>query len=192
MSTTPVRTKRWSRFEYERLVDLGAFHPGDRVELVAGELLVREPQGSPHATGVRAVEEALRAALGPGWEVRTQMPVALDDESEPEPDVIVAPGSFRDYRHAHPSRPVVLVEVSESSLDYDREDKGSLYARAHVPEYWIANLAERVLEVYREGGPDVRAVHGWAYRTKQTLGPDACITPLAAPAARIRVADLLP
>jgi Uma2 family endonuclease len=192
MSTTPARTKQWSRFEYERLVDLGAFQPGDHVELVAGELLVREPQGSPHATGVRAVEEALRAALGPGWEVRTQMPVALDDESEPEPDVIVAPGSFRDYSHTHPSRPVVLVEVADSSLDYDREDKGSLYARAHVPEYWIVNLVERVLEVYREDGPDVRAVHGWAYRTKQTLGPEACITPLVAPAACIRVADLLP
>lgn len=173
-------------------MDLGAFQPGDRIELVAGELLVREPQGSPHATGIRGVEEALRSALGPGWEVRTQMPVALDDESEPEPDVMVAPGSFRDYSHAHPSRPALLVEVAESSLAYDRRDKGSLYARARVPEYWIVNLEERVLEVYRESGPDVGAAHGWAYRAAQRLGPDEFVTPLAAPSARIRVADLLP
>ncbi|HUO63895.1 MAG TPA: Uma2 family endonuclease [Terriglobales bacterium] len=192
MSATSARTKRWSRLEYERLVELGAFQPGDRVELVAGELLVREPQGSPHATGIRAVEEALRSALGSGWEVRTQMPVALDDESEPEPDVIVAPGSFRDYSHAHPSRPALLVEVADSSLAYDREDKGSLYARARVPEYWIVNLEERVLEVYRESGPDAAAAHGWTYRTTQRLGPEDCVTPLAAPSARIRVADLLP
>jgi Uma2 family endonuclease len=192
VSTTPARTKRWSRLEYERLVDLGAFQPGDRVELVAGELLVREPQRSPHATGIRAVEEALRSALGPGWEIRTQMPVALDDESEPEPDVIVVPGSYRDYSHAHPSRPALLVEVAESSLAYDREDKGSLYARARVPEYWIVNLEERVLEVYRESGPDVGAAHGWSYRAAQRLGPEDCVTPLVVPSARIRVADLLP
>jgi Uma2 family endonuclease len=192
VSTTPARTKRWSRLEYERLVDLGAFQPGDRVELVAGELLVREPQGSPHATGIRAVEEALRSALGPGWEVRTQMPVALDDESEPEPDVIVVPGSYRDYSHAHPSRPALLVEVAESSLAYDRDDKGSLYARARVPEYWIVNLEERVLEVYRESGPDVGAAHGWSYCATQRLGPEDCVTPLVAPSARIRIADLLP
>src|SRR5229473_6313779 len=127
MDATPIPTKRWGRLQYERLVDRAVFQPGDRVELVGGQLVVREPQGSPHAVAVRLAEDVMRAAFGPGWEVRTQMPVALDDESEPEPDVIVAPGNFRDYGHAHPSRPVVLVEVAESSLDFDREDKGSLY-----------------------------------------------------------------
>src|SRR5215469_12924647 len=101
---TRVRAKRWSRLEYERLVHLGVFRPGERLELVGGALLVREPQGSPHATAIQAVQEALRGAHGPGWLIRTQMPVALDDESEPEPDVTVVPGSFRDYIHAHPSR----------------------------------------------------------------------------------------
>ena len=104
-----MRAKRWSRIEYERLVDLGVFRPGERLELVGGALLVREPQGSRHATAIQAVQEALRAALGPGWVIRTQMPVALDDESEPEPDVSAVPGSFRDYSHGHPSRPALLV-----------------------------------------------------------------------------------
>src|SRR5262249_55889207 len=117
------------------------------------------------------------------------MPVALDDESEPEPDVSVVPGSFRDYSHAHPSRPALPVEVAESSLDFDREDKGSLYARAGVPEYWIVNLAERVLEGYRESGP---AAYGWAYRQTVRLGPEHHVAPPVAPASRIRVSDLLP
>ena len=91
-----MRTKHWTRIEYERLVDLGVFEPGERLELIGGALLVREAQGSPHATAIHAVQEALRAVLGSGWVIRTQMPVALDDESEPEPDVAAARGSFCD------------------------------------------------------------------------------------------------
>ena len=192
MDGNAARTKRWRRLEYERLVDLGAFPPGDRLELVAGELLVHEPQGSPHATAIRSAQEALRAALGPGWEIRTQMPVALDDESEPEPDVTVVPGSFRDYSGAHPSRPALLIEVAESRLAFDREEKGSLYARAGVPDYWIVNLLDRVLEVYREASPDIRARHGWSYRAALSLGPKEHIAPLAVPSVRILVADVLP
>jgi Uma2 family endonuclease len=192
MSSSPARAKHWSRLEYERLVDLGVFQPGERLELVGGALLVREPQASPHATAIQAVQEALRAVLGPGWVIRTQMPIALDDESEPEPDVSVAPGSFRDYTHAHPSRPALLVEVAESSLAFDRRDKGSLYARALVPEYWIVNLLERVLEVYRQGEPEPRATYGWAYRHRERLEPEQHVTSMIAPDSRILVADLLP
>src|SRR5216684_5213006 len=129
MATPIVRTRRWSRVEYERLVDLGLFKPGEQLELLAGLLVVREPQNAPHATAVRAAQEALRRAFGPGWDVRSQLPVALDDDSEPEPDVAVVPGDPRDYRHAHPTRPVLVVEVALSRLGFDREHKGSLYAR---------------------------------------------------------------
>ena len=187
-----ARTKHWSRLEYERLVNLGAFHPEERVELVGGALMVREPQASPHSTAIRAVEEVLRTTLGAGWDIRTQMPIALDDESEPEPDVSVVPGTFRDYTHGHPSRPALLVEVSDSSLSFDRRDKGSLYARARVPEYWIVNLVERVLEVYRESEPEPRAAYGWAYHHRERLEPDQHVAPMIAPGSQIRVADLLP
>lgn len=192
MTRSPIRTKRWTRIEYDRLIDLGAFGPGDRLELLAGDLVVGEPQGTPHMTGIRAAEEAFRQALGPGWEVRTQAPVALDEESEPEPDVVVAPGSFRDYRHAHLSQPVLLVEVAEVSLESDREHKGSLYARARVPEYWIVNLADQVLEVYRDPVADPGAPSGWRYSSIATLRAGDVVTPLAASSAAIPVADLLP
>src|SRR6185503_12644375 len=98
--------------------------------------------------------DALRASLPSGWVVRTQMPLALDDESAPEPDVAVVAGRREDYRDAHPGRPALVIEVAESSLEIDREYKGSLYAHATVDEYWIVNIVERVVEVYRDPGPD--------------------------------------
>ena len=192
MAIYPVRTKRWSRLEYERMVDLGVFEPGDRLELVGGQLLVREPQGGPHMTAIGLAEDAFRAAFGSGWIVRTQGPLALDDESEPEPDVAVVEGSRRDYVSGHPGRPALLVEVAEASLAFDREHKGSLYARAQVADYWIVNLVDRVLEVYREPVQAPAAAYGWQYGALLRLGPTDFIAALAAPHARIAVADLLP
>ncbi len=192
MDATPIPTKRWGRLQYERLVDRAVFQPGDRVELVGGQLVVREPQGSPHAVAVRLAEDVMRAAFGPGWEVRAQMPVALDDESEPEPDVAVCAGRPRDYLAGHPSQPVLLVEVAEASLAFDREHKGSLYARAQVPDYWIVNLVDHVLEVHRDRTPSAGAPYDWRFSTLLRLGAADSISPLAAPHARIAVADLLP
>ena len=192
MDATPIPTKRWARLEYERLVDRAIFQPGDHVELVGGQLVVREPQGSPHAVAVRLAEDVIRAAFGPGWEVRGQMPVALDDESEPEPDVAVCAGSPRDYLAGHPSRPVLLVEVADASLAFDREHKGSLYARAQVPDYWIVNLVDHVLEVHRDPAPSADAPYGWRFRTLLRLGAADTVSPLSVPRPRISVAELLP
>lgn len=192
MQTTYPRTRRWTRAEYDNLIDRGVFQPGERLELLAGQLVVREPQGDPHSFAVELVNEALRSAFGPNWRVRVQLPVALDAESEPEPDVSVAAGPVRGSAEAKPSRLALVVEISASSLALDREHKGSLYARARVPEYWVVNLNDRVLEVHREPGPDASALYGWAYRAVQTLTAPDHVTPLAAPTARIAVADLLP
>jgi Uma2 family endonuclease len=191
MTPSRVELRRWKRVEYDRLVEDGFFRADDPVELLGGQMIVAEPQGSRHFAAIRAAEEALRAAFGPGWEVRGQGPLALDDESEPEPDLAVVPGSFHDYRAAHPSRPVLVVEVAESSLLLDREHKGSLYARAGLADYWIVNLPERRIEIYREPAPDADAVFGWRYRSVVVPAGDAWISPLEAPSARVRVADLL-
>jgi Uma2 family endonuclease len=180
------------RLEYERLVSIGFFGPDERLELVGGVLVVREPQGSRHATGIRRVETVLRRVFRVGWDVRSQLPVALDDESEPEPDVAVVPGTYDDYRDAHPTRPVLIVEVADSGLAFARADKASLYARAGVPDYWIANVAEEVLEVYRQPTPSENAPYGWTYGNTSRLGRGDFVTPLAVSAARIAVADLLP
>jgi len=191
MALVEAQTRRWKRIEYERLIESGFFQPGDPVELVGGQLIVAEPQGSAHFAAIRAVEETLRAAFGPGWEVRTQGPLALDEESEPEPDVAVVPGSFRDYLGGHPSRPALVVEASESSLALDREHKGSLYARAGIADYWIVNLVDGALEVYRGPSPDPAATFGWRYGSTEALGREASVSPLSLPGVQLRVADLL-
>ena len=191
MTQAPLTLRRWQRAEYERLVDLGVFH-GEPIELIDGQLVVGEPQGSYHASAISIAEYALRAALPPGWIVRTQMPVSLDDESEPEPDLVVVQGRPGDYRESHPARVALAVEVAESSLEFDRERKGSLYARAGIDDYWIVNLVDRVLEVYREPEPDASAVYGWRYRSVTVLTPPAVLVPLAFTSSQVAVADLLP
>ena len=192
MATYETKTRRWTRMEYEKLIDLGIFQPGEPIELIGGELMVAEPQGTAHYTAIRKTAKALEAAFGAGWEVRTQGPIGLDDESEPEPDVAVVPGGPEDYRSMHPSHPALTVEVSESSLTSDRERKGSVYARAGLPDYWVLNLVERVLEVYREPAADPSAPFGWRYARREVFNPSAYVSPLAAPRAGIRIGDLLP
>jgi Uma2 family endonuclease len=191
MSASIVRTRRWTRFEYDKLIDAGFLGPGDKIELLAGQLCVSEPQNNPHAMAISLGLDALQKALAPRWHVRVQLPIALDDESEPEPDLAVVSGGPREYPE-HPSRPALVVEVADSSLTLDREHKGSLYARAPLPEYWIVNLVDRVLEVYRNPSPDAEAPYGWAYGVMLAFGPEEHVAPLAAPLARILVADLLP
>jgi Uma2 family endonuclease len=186
------RPRHWSRLEYERLIDTGFFRPGEPIELIGGQLLVCEPVGEPHAVAVGIAEDALQAAFGPGWVVREEKPVALDDESEPEPDLAVVPGTHRDYLRGHPARPVLVVEVAESSLDFDRKQKAGLYARGGVTDYWIINLVDRTVEVYREPVPDPAAPFGWRYRSIEAFRPPATVAPLAKPEALVAVADLLP
>ena len=192
MTLSSVRTKYWTRVEYERLVDLGAFQPGERLELVGGALVVREPQGGPHATAVGLAEDALREAFGAGWTVRAQSPIALDEDSEPEPDIAVVPGNRRDYRSGHPSHPVLIVEVADSSLPLDRREKASLYARARIADYWIVNLVDRTLEVYREPVADPDAPYGWRYRSTATLHASDVVMPLTGSCSTVPVSDLLP
>src|SRR4029453_133561 len=106
MTQTPLTLRRWKRVEYDRLVDLGLFE-GEPLELLGGQLVVAEPHGAYHASAISAVDYAVRAVVPQGWLVRVQLPVSLDDESEPEPDLVVVPGLPTDYRQSHPQRPVL-------------------------------------------------------------------------------------
>jgi len=192
MSEPTLELKRWTRAEYDKLIEQGVFTPRDRIELIDGLLIVAEPQSFYHYGAIRLVEHALIQAFGEGWDIRTQGPIALDDTSEPEPDVAVVRGTFRDYFTAHPSDPVLVVEVTLSSMILDRRYKSSLYARAGRPEYWVLNLIDRVLEVRREPIRSGTMPYGWDYRVIQIARPGEHVTPLAAPDARIAIADLLP
>jgi Uma2 family endonuclease len=186
------RLHRWKRDAYERLIDHGILDEDDPIELLDGLLLVKEPQNSPHRTATILVAKALEQAFGQGWFVQVQSPIALDVRSMPEPDVCVVQGLPRDYAAAHPSRPALIVEVAQSGLRLARGRKAAAYARAGIADYWIVNLVDRVLEVCREPARPGPALRGWAYAAIQTLDERATVTPLAIPAAAIRVADLLP
>jgi Uma2 family endonuclease len=190
MGQIGIRTRRWTRGEYDRAIEAGIFHEDERLELIAGRLIVAEPQNSPHATGIELAVDTLRAAFGSGWRVRVQLPLALGEWSEPEPDLAVVPGRARDYRDAHPSYAALVVEIADSSVRLDRRLKGAVYAQADIPEYWIVNLVDRVLEIHRDPVP---AGSGrWKYRAVHIARPGETVTAVAAPNSRISVADLLP
>jgi Uma2 family endonuclease len=183
-------TRRWTRLEYDRLIDVGILDEDDPIELVAGHLVVREPQSSPHATATDLVSEALRRAFGRGWRVRAGLPLALGQDSEPEPDISVVRGAARDFVADHPSTAALIAEIALSSLAFNRTVKAQLYARARIADYWIVNLVDRVVEIHRDPTPG-RDRRG-RYRVVTMARPGESIVPLAAPVARIAVDDLLP
>ena len=186
MSTASLPRRRlWARADYERMVAAGIFGPEDRVELLEGEIVEMSPEKSRHAAAVDLALEALRQAFADGFVVRVQHPLALDDTSEPEPDLAVVPGTARDYADAHPTSAALVVEVADSSLDYDRTRKTAVYARAGIREYWIVNLVDRRLEVFR----DPRAA---ACGSTSTFGAGDTVAPLAAGGSQVAVSDLLP
>ena len=198
-------------------MEAGVFPREERLELLAGELSRREPVSPRAAAGICLVYEALtkipplslrfpplregnrahqpcpsRITNNGGYDVRPQLPLALSEFDMPFPDIAVVLGSPRDYLAQHPTIALLVVEVSEASLKTDREVKGSLYASAGIPEYWIVNLREPVLEVYREPAADARAVYGAAYRWRQVYAASEPVSPLCAPDAMLAVEKLLP
>jgi Uma2 family endonuclease len=186
-----VEPRRWTRAEYDRMIEHGLLGEDDPVELIDGEILRMTPQGIPHAGGIGLVHDALCLVFG-HTHVRTQLPFALDPVSEPEPDLVVVPGSPRDYLEAHPDTALLVVEVADTTLAFARRTKGSLYARAGIAEYWIVNVSDGALEVYREPAEDPSARYGFAYGDTRVLRAGDQVAPLAAPDAELPVADLLP
>jgi Uma2 family endonuclease len=184
MATAIVDDRRWTREEYERLAEQGFFHPEEKVELVDGVIYEMTPQSSFHSTGVLLTQGALQPLYKAGFHIRIQMPLALGLDSEPEPDLAVVPGGLRDYVDAHPSTAVLVLEVADSSLLHDRK-KASLYARAEIAEYWLLNLVDWCLEVYRNPKDG-------AYTSRTVLREGDSVSPLSRPEAAILVASLLP
>ena len=184
MVVTP-RPKPWARSDYQRMVEVGILGPGDRVELLEGEIVEMSPEKSRHAACVDLALEALRPAFASGYTIRVQHPLALSDESEPEPDLAVVVGSPRDYANAHPTSAALVVEVADSSLDYDRRRKSRVYARAGIPEYWIVNLVDMRVEVLRQPSAG-------SYLAEHVVAREGRVSPVAAPTHSVLVSDLLP
>jgi Uma2 family endonuclease len=175
---------KFSVVQYERMIASGAFSGRNhrRIELIHGELREMNPIGGRHATAVaRLTEWSVDRAPRDKVVVRPQSPVAfLELDSEPEPDIVWA--ARRDYGDSHPGGKDIflLIEVADSSLEYDRIEKGELYAAAGVQEYWIVNLVERTIEVRREP-------RDGAYLDVSSLGAGESVRPLAAPQVELSV-----
>ncbi|WHZ21410.1 MAG: hypothetical protein OJF47_000522 [Nitrospira sp.] len=190
MSVPAIQIKRWTRQEYDRLADLGMFSPDDRVQLIEGDILTMPLQNSLHTATIGNTQRALERLFGPNVWVRVQMPLIVDPDSEPEPDLAVVPGAPVDYRDEHPRTAMLVVEVSDSTLPLDRNRKRAIYARAGIPEYWIVNLVERCLEIYRNpiGSPGQPT----RYHVSHKAAPTEIVSPLSVPHVSIAVTDLLP
>ena len=186
----PAR-RGWTLQEFERAAEVGVFGPEERLELIAGEIIPKTTQNSAHATALRLMEKALSRVFMAGYDVRSQLPLILDND-KPEPDVAIVRGETRDFAQAHPTSAVLLVEISDTTLAFDQTIKAALYARAGIAEYWIVNLPDRILEVHRQPAPMSAQPLGHGYRSLTRHTEDETVAPLAAAQAAIRVADLLP
>jgi Uma2 family endonuclease len=183
------RPRRWTRDEYYQLAEFGIIGPEERLDLIDGQILRHTRPITPqHSTSLHYVRRSAEVAFGPGYFVTSRRPLFIDEYNEPEPDIIIADGTMDDYEDHHPgpSEVRLVIEVSDTSLRFDRKRKTSVYARAGIPEYWIVNLQTRQLIVQRS--PSAKG----AYSESMELGDGDTVTPLHAPTATIAVSELFP
>ncbi|MDQ6909343.1 MAG: Uma2 family endonuclease [Actinomycetota bacterium] len=176
---------RFTVEEYYRLAEVGFFHEDSRVELLEGEIVQMAPIANQHAQCVRRLTTFFSDQLRSRVVVSVQNPVRLSDDSEPEPDVVLLNFRPEDYAaHPSPADVVLLVEVSDTTVAWDRSRKVPLYARAAIQEVWLVDLVAGAVEVYRQ--PD-----GETFGDVRVVGPEGRVAPATFPGAEISVGDLL-
>ena len=177
---------RFTVADYHRMVECGILAEDDRVELLDGQVIPMTPIGSPHAGCVNRLNRLLTTALGDRATIAVQNPAVLDAWSEPQPDLTVLKPRTDGYalRHPQPADVLLLIEVSDSSVEYDREVKLPLYAAAGVVEVWLVNLPADRIETYRDPGTD-----GYASVRRPKRGES--INPLRLPSLTLMVDDIL-
>jgi Uma2 family endonuclease len=171
--------------EYHRMGEVGILGERDRVELIEGELVAMSPIGSYHHGTVNNLNHSLVYAVGDRAVVSVQGPVRLDDFNEPEPDFVLLRPRPDFYRDAHPGPAdvLLLIEVADTSLNYDRAVTRALYARHAIPEFWIVNLNAGEVEACREPNAD-------GYASVARFGRDGAVEPALLPGVRIQLASL--
>jgi Uma2 family endonuclease len=180
-----VAKHRFTAEEYYRMAETGVIKPDARVELLDGEIIDMMPLGPFHGGSTNYLTQLLAARAKGRWILAVQNPVHLDRHSEPQPDLMLLKPAKDFYRKRHPGPAEVflLIEVAETSLDYDRKKKLPAYGRAGVREVWIVNLQERVLELYRDP-------HYTGSNSITLLRAGDTARPLAFPDVIVKVADL--
>jgi Uma2 family endonuclease len=191
MTPMPPGRHRWKQHEFYQIAALGLFPPDAHLELIDGTILVNEESmNTPHATSVTLASDTLRERLPKGYHVRVQLPFVVNDENEPLPDVVLVEGSARDYLAQHPQTAAFILEVADTSVDYDQDFKAPLYAAAGVEEYGILNIPARQLEIYRKPQTDADGVSAYA---EQTIYEENSVFSLRKlPEVNLTVAEILP
>ena len=181
-----VRRRPLSVAEYHRMAEVGILTPDDRVELIEGELVEMAAMGGPHVGAVIALNRLFSRAAGSDAVVSVQMPVQLGEGSEPEPDIALLRPRADDYRRAvpHARDVLLLIEVSDTTIEYDRRVKSQLYAREGVPELWIVDVGAGRIEVYQAPGPG-------GYASVRSVGRGEVLSPAALPRVTVAAADIL-
>lgn len=184
-------TKRFTVDDYHRLIELGFIQEGDRIELIRGELVQIVAKGTPHSVCNTKLWRQLDRLLGDRAVVRGQEPVTLPDNSELEPDVVIARGKDDDYlaHHPFPEDILLIIEVSDSTLAYDQTTKLSVYAEHQISDYWIVNLVANQLECYSQ--PYHAASDDYGYRLKQIALPNETIALPGFEELRLNLATVL-
>ena len=183
---TGLVPKRWTVDEYHQIIALGIITPDTPVELINGQIIEMVPQQPPHAATTDEGGDYLKALFAGKAKVRVQLPVTLLPDSEPEPDfaiVKIDSNLYRD-RHPGPSDIHLIIEVADSTLQKDRQYKSTLYAQAGIPEYWVINLKQNQMIVYRQ-------LQDATYQTEKTLNVSDRIQPLAFPDVTVELKQLL-
>ncbi|HIK12823.1 MAG TPA: Uma2 family endonuclease [Oscillatoriaceae cyanobacterium M33_DOE_052] len=187
-TNTTLNLRLWTVAEYHRMAELGIFPPDERLELINGQIIKKmSPQGTPHATGIRLLQIVLSNCLGEQALVQTQLPIKLHNYSEPEPDIAVVKNDVLLYlqHHPQPDEIYLLVEVADTTLKTDCTLKANEYAQAAIADYWVVDLNNRKLHVFRQ--PTATG-----YQNQQVLEPETMVSPLAFPHITIKVEQLLP
>jgi Uma2 family endonuclease len=182
---------RFSVATYQHLTQLGVLTEDDNVELIDGYVVMKMAHSPPHDNAVQKLSSRLFRLTPPGWQVRIQLATTLAN-SEPEPDAVLARGDETTFaaRHPGPADIGLVVEVAATSLDFDRLDKGRIYAQAAIPTYWIINIVGRQIEVYTDPRP-ADPVPSYATRTDYKAGDSVPLLLDGQTVAQIPVNDLL-
>ena len=189
--TLNVKPRKFNVDEYVRMGEAGVFRPDERVELIEGEIVPMSPHNRRHALRIAKLNSLLVRAFADSHDIRVQLPLTLGTHSEPEPDFALVPLEQAEEGERHPSGADLVIEVSDSSLPLDRNEKASLYARAGIAEYWLLNLRSRRLEVRLLPGPSNEAPFGWDYTQVTLLAAGQTVAARFAPGTRFEVGQLL-
>lgn len=167
--------KKFTIEDYHRLTQLGFFQENDKVELIRGELIYMAAKGTPHSVCETRLERELYKLIGERATLRGQQPIILSSHSEPEPDRVIVKNRADDYlsTHPHPEDILLLIEIADSSLDYDQITKLFVYAENNISYYWIFNLVDLCLECYRE--PYQKLQGDFGYRNKSIYLPNESV-----------------